>query len=248
MVIEFFQFPGIPAIGCAFCGRDPDNPPYGGNISFNVDAETARASRGRLLAELARHGMTDWHELGQVHGTDIVIEPEPCDPLLPDVPLERADGAMTSRPGLGLAIKTADCQPILFCDRRGRHIMAIHCGWRGNRANLPELAVRQFARKYGLSPREIAAVRGPSLGPENAEFINFGAEWGPEFANWHSQGKMDLWRLTRDQLMAAGVPEDQIYGLDICTRANSDSWFSYRRDRHCGRQASLIWIRNRQGT
>ena len=73
-------------------------------------------------------------------------------------------------------------------------------------------------------------MRGPSLGPQRSEFVNYGKEWGPDFANWFNarDKTMNLWRLTRDQLLeAASMP---------------DSFFSYRRDGICGRQANVIWI------
>lgn len=53
---------------------------------------------------------------------------------------------------------------------------------------------------------------------------------------------MDLWRLTREQLRRAGIPDERIYGIDLCTRSLADDFFSYRADRNCGRQASLIWL------
>ena len=53
---------------------------------------------------------------------------------------------------------------------------------------------------------------------------------------------MDLWGLTRRQLQRAGLPERQIYGLDLCTASNNGQFFSYRREKRSGRQASLIWI------
>ena len=51
---------------------------------------------------------------------------------------------------------------------------------------------------------------------------------------------MDLWGLTRRQLQQAGLPERQIYGLDLCTASNNGQFFSYRREKRSGRQASLI--------
>ena len=69
-------------------------------------------------------------------------------------------------------------------------------------------------------------------------------EWGPDFANWFNarDKTMNLWRLTRDQLLEAGLPDEGIFGLDLCTASMPDSFFSYRRDGICGRQANVIWI------
>ena len=97
---------------------------------------------------------------------------------------------------------------------------------------------------YGTA-LDILAVRGPSLSPGRSEFVNFGREFGPGFeAFYHPETRtVDLWAMTRSQLMAAGVPARNIFGLDLCTRDNPDLFFSFRRERVTGRQAALIWIR-----
>ena len=102
---------------------------------------------------------------------------------------------------------------------------------------------------YGMRPGELWAVRGPSLGPSASEFVNFEAEWGPDFLPWYdeTQRTMDLWRLAKDQLCRAGLLPGRVLGLDICTFDNREMFFSYRGFRKLGiedgRQASFIWIR-----
>lgn len=88
------------------------------------------------------------------------------------------------------------------------------------------------------------AVRGPSLGPEKAEFVNFEQEWSAEFRPWFdpSSRTMDLWGLTRAQLLKAGLSARHIYSLDCCTFSLPEQFFSYRREKKSGRQASLIWM------
>lgn len=226
-----FQFPGIENVRCAFQGR------LDGSVALKEDKSrlAAEAARQKLRERLAPLGLERWRECSQVHGDRILRETEAGG--------QEADGIMTSAAGEGLMIKTADCQPILFASRDGRRIMAIHAGWRGNRINFPGKAVRVFCQAYDLEPRDVFAVRGPSLGPGQAEFVNFDSEWGEEFEAWldRSSMKMDLWKLTESQLAEAGVPKSQIYGVDICTAANDWLFFSYRRNQACGRQASLIW-------
>lgn len=246
MALTFFQFPALPQIGCVFSGRTDSDMPYDGNISYDVGdiPFSVRDSRFSLFSQLGRRGMRAWRELCQVHGNTILIEPSPTDAYNKPACLAEADGMMTSKAGLGLMIKTADCQPLLITDKSGKYIMALHVGWRGNRINFPTTAVQAFCNQYDLEPASLLAVRGPSLGPGAAEFQNFDDEWGPEFINWFHRptATMDLWALTRHQLEKAGVPSGNIYGVDICTYTNDDSWFSYRRDNLTGRQASVIWI------
>jgi hypothetical protein len=107
------------------------------------------------------------------------IEPEP---VALDAPATLAGDALaTSVPGLALGIKTADCQPVLLAHESGRFVAALHVGWRGNVQNLPGSAVARLCAHYGCAPAELFAVRGPSLGPQAAQFTNFETEFGPRF-------------------------------------------------------------------
>ncbi len=249
MALSFipFAFPGIPGVRCAFQTRDwgvSEGPYGGGNIAYTVGDDPLRVSANRLdlaatleLAEIA--------ELDQIHGDTLVFDP-------PSAPLERfveppafpkGDGLATDKPGIGLLIKTADCQPVLVAHKEGRHIAAFHIGWRGNRLRFLQSGIAAFCGRYGLDARDLLAVRGPSLGPQRSEFVNYDEEWGPDFANWFNarDKTMNLWRLTRDQLLEAGLPDEGIFGLDLCTASMPDTFFSYRRDGICGRQANVIW-------
>ena len=88
-----------------------------------------------------------------------------------------------------------------------------------------------------------AGIRHVVLGTSYKAEV-FEAEFGEAFRPYfdHRTRRVDLWRLTRDQLVAAGLSRDRIFGLDLCTRS-LPLFFSYRRDKTTGRQASLIWIR-----
>ena len=247
-----FTFVDIPQVACAFTSRrgGVSEPPHdSANISFDVgDDPTAVAVNRRAVFE--RMALTGWCELNQVHGDIIHCDPEP------HAPEEHAtldgDGMTTAAPGHGLVIKTADCQPILLAHRSGKYVAGLHAGWRGNKIDFPGTGVRRFCAQYDLEPKDVFAVRGPSLSPAAAQFVNFETDFGPEFAPWFDSATqtVDLWRLTRDQLMKAGVPGEQIFGVDLCTLGQDDTFFSYRRAcaqpvRETGRQCGIIWIRER---
>lgn len=244
-----FVFPGLRGVRCAFGARgaasEPSNESSGGldrgNISFDVgDApERVLANRERMRAGL---GFEVWQEVKQVHGPTMVINPE--DHPIHEPGSVEADGLATSRPGQALVIKTADCQPLLLAHASGRYVAALHVGWRGNRIGFPITGVAEFCARYDLAASELLAVRGPSLGPAASEFVNFEREWSAEHLPYFDAQRrtMRLWSLTRAQLVAAGLREENIFGLDLCTYELASQFFSYRRDKHCGRQASLIWM------
>lgn len=236
-----FRFPGIENVGCLFQMRTPAaEDATQGTIVFRDGTDPARVTRNRCDL-LALAGVTSFAEVHQVHGDRIVFDPAPSAP--DRVASEDADGLATDKKGLALMIKTADCQPLLIAHRSGSCIAALHVGWRGNRQLFPFTGVRAFCQTYGVSPKDCVVVRGPSLGPARAKFTRFGVEWGGYFSRYLdlATSTMDLWSMTRDQLEQAGVPRRNIYSIDICTASNSSSFFSYREDKSCGRQAALIW-------
>jgi len=108
--------------------------------------------------------------------------------------------------------------------------------------------VQAFCRHFGFSHLELFAVRGPSLGPARAEFVNAAHEWPAPFLAWFNKETktMDLWGLTNAQLQKAGLLPERIYGINLCTLDNQETFFSHRANSESGRQASLIWIEQSQ--
>ncbi|UZP66439.1 polyphenol oxidase family protein [Desulfovibrio mangrovi] len=246
MAVDFipFRFPGIASVRCSFQTRrgGVSEATFGGsNISHDVgdNAEHVTENRRQFMQGL---GIETWCELRQVHGDALIFDPPH---VAPDTAGSiEADGSATDIAGRALVIKTADCQPILLAHSSGKYVAALHAGWRGNRIGYPQTAVKAFCERYDLKPQDIMAVRGPSLGPAMAEFVNFDMEWGSDWTRWYDAATktMNLWQLTRDQLQEAGIPAGSIFGLDLCTHTHEDLFFSYRRSKVEGRQASLIWI------
>ena len=239
-----FAFPGIAQVRCFFqnrLGGESTGPYMSSNISMEVgdNPKHVAYNRIRLKKEL---DIQSWCELKQVHGDTLVFDPpETGSGESPNI---EADGSATDKAYKALVIKTADCQPILLAHTSGKYIGALHVGWRGNRIAFPVTGVRTFCEQYGIAPTEVMAVRGPSLGPSEAQFVNFDKEWGIEWVEWFTKKNkmMNLWQLTKHQLQLAGLPEEHIFGLDLCTKTLEDEFYSYRRDTITGRQAAIIWI------
>ncbi len=236
-----FKFPGVENVLCLFTTRRGGKKGglfNGANLSFGLgdDEDVIRSNRGNLLDFL---NVSHLAEVRQIHGDRMVfIDEHWRKGSLP----EEADALATHLSGIPLLIKVADCQPVLLTHIKGRVIAALHVGWRANRGRFIPKWIEEFCSYYRCHPREIMAIRGPSLGPCHSEFINFSREWGRSFVRYYrsTTRTVDLWQMTRDQLIEAGLPEKNIFSMDICTYCCGSHFFSYRRERVTGRQGGVI--------
>ena len=210
--------------------------------SFNLgthvgdDPTAVRENRARLRAALALPAEPVW--LKQVHGVAVVdaaqggAEPE-------------ADGAFAAQPGAVCVVLTADCLPVLLCNRQGTKVAALHAGWRGLAGGVIEAGVKAM----GVPGNELLAWLGPAIGPQTFEvgtdvraaFVQHDAQAAQAFRAVR-EGKYlaDIYQLARLRLQRLGVAA--VYGGGFCTVTERERFFSYRRDGATGRMASLIWL------
>jgi polyphenol oxidase len=172
--------------------------------------------------------------LRQVHSPDVVVVDEPW----PHEDRPRADAMATRRPGVALAIATADCGPVLFVDSRNGVIGAAHAGWRGALSGVLDATVEAM-ETLGARRGDIAAVLGPTIRRENyevgPEFVAAFLENGAEYRRFFSDGEGD-----RSRFDLPGFIEARLQALDIgafddlarCTYAEDDLFYSYRRATH----------------
>jgi hypothetical protein len=215
-------------------------PPYASlNLATHVgdDADAVVANRGHLARTLQLPVTPAW--LHQVHGTEVVDAAGVTAPVA-------ADAAYALEPGVVCAVMTADCLPVLLCDRGGRVVAAAHAGWRGLAAGVIERTVAAMAAPEG----DLLAWLGPAIsarayvvGEEVREaFVSHDPSAVTAFqpatgGGWHA----DLYELARLRLRRHGVTK--IYGGECCTFLEPSRFYSYRRDGVTGRMASLIWLR-----
>ncbi len=186
------------------------------------------------------------HWLRQVHGTTVLRFDAP--PLSAGVEAEpAADAAVTSVPGVVLAILTADCLPAVFAARAGGEVAAAHAGWRG----LADGMLENTLAAMRTPASEVIAWLGPAAGPAHYEigadvreaFLAHSAAAGVAFTPTRpGHWRVDLYALARQRLQAAGMDPADIHGGDQCTIADPQRWFSHRRDRRSGRIATLVWM------
>jgi len=150
-----------------------------------------------------------------------------------------ADALLENRPGWAVAIKTADCMPILLVDPRRRAVAAVHAGWRGTVAQIARHAVEAMGQHFGTKPEDLHAAIGPGIGKCCYEV-------GPEVAQQFGEtgrAHIDLTAANRQQLVEAGVPPDHVYAVQLCTMCLDAEFHSYRRDREAaGRMYSFAGI------
>lgn len=230
-----FSFPGLRGVKCLF------STIQAGDMSLGGDPEQRLQAIQDRKAFMDGAGFRQWAGVHQVHGDSIVLA-EGCDRVDESEKVE-ADGQYAFAKGVGLIIRTADCQPILFARRDGGAVGALHVGWRGNAGDFIGVAVGRFCHEFSCEPKELLAVRGPSLGPAVSEFVNFYREWPQEFLPWFNSihRTVNLWALTRHQLERAGLRPDGIYSVDMCTHTMAGTFFSHRR-KDAGRMANAIWM------
>jgi YfiH family protein len=208
------------------------------NFSFSVGDRPAAVAENRRRAQQTLR-LTALSSARQIHGCrEVVVGRGQDDPA---GELEAADILITGQPGVGLLIKQADCQAVILYDPGRRVVANVHCGWRGQVQNILGTAVARLREGFGCRPADLYAAISPSLGPCCAEFRHFRREFPPEL--WSYQVRphyFDLWRLSLDQLQAAGLPASHLDLAGLCTRCRADDFFSYRRNKITGRQGTVI--------
>lgn len=221
--------------------------PYGdgaGNGGLNLGTHVGDApdivARNRLRLRHLLPAEPAW--LSQVHGT-VVLDAAG----LVDAP--EADASIATQPGVVCAILSADCLPVLFCDRAGQVVGAAHAGWRGLASGILERTADAM-RVAGAG--EILAWLGPAIGTQAFEvgedvrqaFVDRDATLNPAFTPIEARpGKFhaDIYKLARARLQQAGV--DSVFGGGLCTYSERERFYSYRRDGVTGRMGSFIWLR-----
>jgi YfiH family protein len=156
-----------------------------------------------------------------------------------------ADAVYTNQPQKVCGILTADCLPVLLCNRSGTQVAAIHGGWRG----LAQGILAKTVETMNLADDEVLAWLGPAIGPQKFEvgddvrdcFLRQNPQHEMAFvAKSHGKWLGNLYQLARLQLAGLGITA--VYGGDHCTMTESELFYSFRRDQQTGRMASLIWM------
>lgn len=226
------------------------------NLGEHVDDNSQDVKRNRQqLAELLPSEPV-W--LNQVHSNTLVDAGSAATGI-------DADGSYTTRSNVVSVVMTADCLPVLICNRQGNGVAAIHAGWRGLLNGILEQGVKKLLSASRCRPEDLLVWLGPAIGPGMFEvgdevrqaFLDKERQQSPEKSQktakcfipspslqteLSSQKKWlaDIYQLARIRLSQVGV--ENFSGGTYCTYKQSEQFYSYRRDGKTGRMASLIWI------
>ncbi|MBZ4201024.1 MAG: peptidoglycan editing factor PgeF [Methylotenera sp.] len=215
-------------------------PPYSSfNLAMHVQDAPAAVQENRQCLRSVLPSEPVW--LNQVHGTTVLDASQVCGVL-------DADATFTTMSNVVCVSMTADCLPVLLCDKAGTVVAAVHAGWRGLCDGVVEAAVA----KMPVAPSELLAWLGPAIGPNafevgddvRAQFIQRDAQAALAFKPHADKWLANLYVLAQQRLNTLGIKH--LYGAgisqDFCSYTDAQRFFSYRREPVTGRMASLIWL------
>ena len=207
------------------------------NLGLHVGDSAMAVEQNRMRLSHFFPSEPVWLE--QVHGTMVAdADSASC--------LPRAD-ACIGRRGV-CVVMTADCLPILLCDKAGTVVGAVHAGWRG----LATGVIEATTTAMNVAPESLMAWLGPAIsqpafevGEEvRAAFVDLDSEAASDFVSgvpgkYHA----DIYQLARRRLNVLGIRN--VYGGNRCTYRETEHFFSYRRDGVTGRMGTFIWLQER---
>jgi YfiH family protein len=208
------------------------------NLAHHVGDQPAdvELNRQQLMTSCSELKRIQWLE--QIH-SDIAVKAG-------QQTLPQADASFTDQQGLACAVMTADCLPLLVCDQQGNEVAAIHAGWRGLLNGIIEKTVQAMSSQ----PEQLMVWMGPAI---SAAHFEVGPELREQFVN-HSEAAEQAFLSSRERdghylanlyllatLRLRALAVTQIYGGEHCTFADTERFYSYRRDGITGRMVSLIY-------
>ena len=200
-------------------------------IGSSDQSEAVNLNRTRVAHFMNVH-MNDLVTVHQCHSSDVVTVSKRLDIAV------KADALVTSAPGVAIAVLTADCQPVLFSDKRAGVIGAAHAGWKGAMAGILENTLDAM-EALGAKRQNIAAVIGPTISQAayevGAEFMDIFLTDNPDNGRFFAQGEADKYQFDLPayglhRLRSAGV--GQAEWTRDCTYGDPKRFYSYRRSVH----------------
>ena len=206
--------------------------PHGFTGIANGDFRAAGALERGQAVVAALGGSGPLHTVRQVHGTNIVLAPGPFDEAV------GADAIVSTVPGAAVAVRVADCVPVLLFSPGG--VAAVHAGWRGTAADIVRKAMQVLLTETGVPFASVRAAIGPCIRGccyEVGDDVIAAVGMVAPGRKWVVGRHVDLAQANAAILASLGVPFEVVGG---CTRCDDRFW-SHRRDGDAaGRQIGVI--------
>ncbi len=205
------------------------------NLAAHVQDHPITVVKNRQLLNQFIPSEPVW--LNQVHGINVIDAGlSAC--------VQDADASFTTQTNVVCVTMTADCLPVLLCDKQGTAVAAIHAGWR----SLCDGVIEHTVRAMGVEAKDLLAWLGPAIGPDAFEvgsevrqaFIEKDANATKAFQPHANKWLANLYLIAIQRLNHVGVKA--IYGGGDCTYSSPERYFSFRRDGITGRMATMIWL------
>lgn len=204
-------------------------------------------NRSRLLSALNLAG-APMITLSQVHSNRVHI--------IKDISVQwngtEGDAIATRVEYIALAVKTADCIPVLIADPVRKAVAAVHCGWRGTLSGILLCTIREMQKAFGSDPSRLLAAIGPGIraccfevGSDVADlFRDYPGSCSPSLIENHgNKYLLDLGKVLDIQMNLAGMRPENRFDMNICTCCSTHEFFSHRAEgAAAGRMMSVIGI------
>lgn len=212
-----------------------------GNLATHAgNQKYVLADRQKLRLEFELSSEPGW--LNQTHSNHVTCIKKPIQGA--DRVIDDCDASYTTLPDQACVVLTADCLPLLICDKAGQQVAAIHAGWKGLANGIIANTIQHFTE-----PKEMLVWFGPAMGPTVYEvgqevvdiFLALDLQNTQAITQLNPEKyRIDLYQLAKMQLAKLGVYD--IYGGEYCTYSQPGLFYSHRRDPNgAGRMASMIW-------
>jgi len=257
-VIEPFRFDGFDGVRAVVTTRagGVSTGPYASlNLGAHVgdDPAAVRQNRDRVAAALGVAALTVADQ--QHTATAAVVTPELAGRGHAGAEDSRAafpatDALVSDVPGAALGVLVADCTPLVLWDPVHRAAAVAHCGRPGVIAGVVPATLDLMRRTYDTDPADLLAGVGPGVCQESYEVSDVEADAmeaafpGGGFTEPTRPGHhlLDIPAAVRHQLRTAGVPDDRVHHMDVDTHTHTDTFFSDRAERPCGRFMAVVVV------
>jgi polyphenol oxidase len=255
MVVSVPELDGIGALMAFSLRKGGESPAPFDSLNFSDEQGDSAANVRRnfqLLGKRLGLQADSVVTCKQVHGDRIaVVDSVPVSP-------PEADAIITPTRGIYPAVKIADCLPILIVDPARRVAAAVHAGRRGTVLRITAKVIQTLRSQFGCRPSDLVVGLGPAIGKccyacDDSVLTPF-RESCPQAERFISNERrnrdgsrryfLDLRGANRFELSLEGVPEENMFSVDLCTSCRPDLLFSYRRDGSAsGRHIALTGFR-----